>query len=104
MATAPVARERAERTLAIDLEKLIKTRVDQQGRLLIPAALREKMGLESGGHAAKYLDEDGLRVVTTHLTMRRTRRERAAAVPRRVSLADELIADRRAEAARENAE
>jgi hypothetical protein len=51
-----------------------------------------------------YLDEDGLHVLTTHLTIKRAQREFRQFVPEGVSLADELIADRRAEAAREDAE
>jgi AbrB family looped-hinge helix DNA binding protein len=90
--------------MAIDLDNLVKTRIDGQGRLLIPAALREKMGLKPNGHVAMYLDEDGLHVLTTHLTIKRAQREFRQFVPEGVSLADELIADRRAEAAREDVE
>lgn len=90
--------------MAIDPDKLIKTRIDRQGRLLIPAALREKMGLKPGGHVAMSLDEHGLHVVTTRMTLERIHRELKETLPPGVSLVDELIADRRAEAERETAE
>lgn len=90
--------------MEIDLDNLVKTRVDGQGRLLIPVALREKMGLKPHGHVAMFVDDDGLHVLTTHLTIKRAQREFAEFVPEGVSLSEELLADRRAEAAREDAE
>jgi len=90
--------------MEIDLDNLVKTRVDGQGRLLIPAALREKTGLQPHGHVAMFVDDDGLHGLTTHLTIERAQRGLAKDVPEGVSLADELIAGRRAEAAREDVE
>ncbi len=88
----------------IDPDDVIKAKIDSQGRVLIPAAIREAMKMEPGGHVAMYLDENGLHLVTRHFTREQLRREIAAHVPEGVSLADELIADRRAEAAREEQE
>ncbi len=90
--------------MAIDLDTLVKTRVDSQGRLLIPAALRGKIGLRPGGHVAMYADEDGLHFVTTHLAIQRAQKELRQYVPEGVSIVDELLADRRDEAAREELE
>ncbi len=85
-------------------DDVVKAKVDSQGRVLIPAAFREVMKMKPGGHVAMYLDEDGLHLVTRHFTSEQLRREIAAHVPEGVSLADELIADRRAEAARDDRE
>jgi AbrB family looped-hinge helix DNA binding protein len=85
-------------------DDVVKAKVDSQGRVLIPAAIREAMKMKPGGHVAMYLDEDGLHLVTREFTREQLRREIAAHVPEGVSLADELIADRRAEAAREERE
>ena len=85
-------------------DDVVKAKVDSQGRVLIPAAIREAMKMKPGGHVAMYLDEDGLHLVTREFTREQLRREIAAHVPEGVSLADELIADRRAEAAREEQE
>jgi AbrB family looped-hinge helix DNA binding protein len=85
-------------------DDVVKAKVDSQGRVLIPAAIRDAMKMKPGGHVAMYLDEDGLHLVTRHIASERLRREIATHVPEGVSLADELIADRRAEAAREERE
>ena len=85
-------------------DDVVKAKVDSQGRVLIPSAIRDAMKMKPGGHVAMYLDEDGLHLVTRELAREQLRREIAAHVPEGVSLADELIADRRAEAAREERE
>ena len=83
-------------------DDVVKAKVDSQGRVLIPAAIRDAMKMKPGSHVAMYLDEDGLHLVTSHIAGERLRREIAKHVPEGVSLADELIADRRAEAARDD--
>lgn len=85
-------------------DDLVKAKVDSQGRVLIPADIREKMRLEPGKQVSMYLDEDGLHIVSSHFAWQRIKRLVAETVPEGVSLADELIADRRAEAAREDRE
>ena len=85
-------------------DDVVRAKIDSQGRVLIPAAIRDAMKMKPGGHVAMYLDEDGLHLVTREFTREQLRREIAAHVPEGVSLADELIADRRAEAAREERE
>ena len=89
--------------MASDLD-IVKVKVDQQGRVLIPADIREKMRLKPGGQVSLFLDDDGLHLVSSHIAWKRLKRLVAETVPEGVSLADELIADRRAEAAREEQE
>ncbi len=74
-------------------------RLGPQGRLVVPAAVRRALGFQSGETLIARIDDERLVV------------EKAAAVERRLhkyfrkfegrSLADELIAERREEAARE---
>jgi len=85
-------------------DDVVKTKVDSQGRVLIPAEIREKMRLEPGKQVSMYLDEDGLHLISPYIAWQRITRLVAKTVPEGVSLADELIADRRAEAAREERE
>ena len=81
--------------------KISWTRIDPQGRVVIPAEVRRRMGIEPGASIA-FVEEDGqLGLMTVTQGIRR-----AQAIARRhikpgKSLVDELIAERRAEAARE---
>jgi AbrB family looped-hinge helix DNA binding protein len=86
------------------MTKRLKVRVDPQGRMVIPASVRARMGLDQGGEVTMELDEDSLRLRSHHQALRRIQELVRQYVPADVSLADELIAERRAEAARENEE
>jgi AbrB family looped-hinge helix DNA binding protein len=80
----------------------VKARVDSQGRLVIPAAIRKSMGIREGGDEVSLRFEDGeLRVWTIDAGIRRAQAIVAKYVEPGRSLADELIAERRREAANE---
>jgi AbrB family looped-hinge helix DNA binding protein len=67
------------------------------GRTVIPAALRDKLGFREGDKLIWEI-RDGELVVTTRLSqLRRVQALVSEHVPGNTSLADELIADRRAE-------
>lgn len=73
-------------------------RLDSQGRVLIPKSLRKAMGVAPGAEIVAWLDESRL-----VLESRAALLERVKARYRDVdgSMADELIRERRQEAARE---
>ncbi len=73
--------------------------VDSAGRILIPANLRKILGLREGDQVSFQLEGDGLRVETRQAALKRAREIIRKHVPDGVSLADELIADRRKDAA-----
>jgi AbrB family looped-hinge helix DNA binding protein len=76
--------------------------VNQQGRVTIPAQIRREAGIEAGTPLVVYV-EDGRVVLETRARLaRRIRREIAESWTGEGSVVDELIADRRAEAARED--
>lgn len=79
-----------------------ETRLGKQGRLVIPAAARHQLGLEPGDLLSVRVEEDRLILERRAAVLARLR-ERFAAVPSTVSLVDELIAERRADAVREDA-
>lgn len=70
-----------------------------KGRLVIPAELRATLGISAGSRVILVDTPDGIILMTMEQALRRSREELAGP-----SLVDELIADRRAEAAREAAE
>jgi antitoxin PrlF len=81
-----------------------KLKVDKQGRLVLPAPVRSAMGIEGGGQVTLELDDDEVHLSSTRLAIRRIQRELSKYVPEGVSLVEELIAERRDEAAREDEE
>ncbi len=76
-----------------------RARVNQNGRLVIPASLRKQLGIRAGDEVELRIEDDELRITTLkHRIERAQRLVRKYIKPGR-SLADELIAERR-EAAR----
>ena len=80
-----------------------EVRVGPQGRLVIPANIRREMGIESGD-ILLVTAKDGKLVFKRPHQVRERLKKTFANVPPDVSLADELIAERRLEAQRESEE
>ncbi|MEG4596188.1 AbrB/MazE/SpoVT family DNA-binding domain-containing protein [Microcoleus sp. F8_C2] len=74
-----------------------------QGRLVIPAPLRGSLGLEAGDLLIVRL-EAGRLVLEKPETVKYRLKARFSALPKRLSLADELLAERPEEAKREASE
>ena len=74
----------------------------ERGRLVLPAQLRRRLNLHPGDRLIVSIDPDGeIRLVSAREQARRLRGLYGGLAPGR-SLAGELIAERRAEAARED--
>lgn len=71
-----------------------------QGRVVIPAHLRKALDLKPGDRLVVRLDGDSLVLERRDQLVKRLQ-ARFTGLPAGISLADELIAERRAEAARE---
>lgn len=76
-------------------------RIAEGGRIVIPARFRKLLGFRDGDPLILELDGDELRIFSVDQGIRRAQEIVNQRVPQGVSLVDELIADRRAEAARE---
>lgn len=74
------------------------------GRLVVPSHIREALHLNVGDHVLLRVEDGELRVIPRMEAIRRAQRLVAEYIPASVSLVDDLIADRRAESAREEAE
>ena len=80
---------------------IVRAKVVEGGRILVPAAIRRAMKLEKGDTVLLELHGEELRVRPAASALRRLQARLQDTVPRDLSLVDELIADRRAEAVRE---
>jgi AbrB family looped-hinge helix DNA binding protein len=82
----------------------VTVKVDASGRLVIPKDMRVELGIPDGGELRLSVEDGELRASTRLAALRRIQRELRGTVPPGVSVVDELIAERRAEAARDLAE
>ncbi|MGA9528186.1 MAG: AbrB/MazE/SpoVT family DNA-binding domain-containing protein [Terriglobales bacterium] len=81
-----------------------RTRVNQNGRVVIPASYRKALGIKAGDEVILRMEDDELRITTMKLRLERARQRVRKHVKPGVSLADELIAERREAAKREREE
>jgi bifunctional DNA-binding transcriptional regulator/antitoxin component of YhaV-PrlF toxin-antitoxin module len=77
------------------------SRIQDGGRLVVPVELRRELGLQTGSDVVLDVVNGALRVRTMEQVVKDAQAMMRRYVPEGVSLVDELIADRRAEAARE---
>lgn len=80
-----------------------QVRVGAQGRLVIPAALRKALHLKPGDRLVARKEGESL-VLERREAVEKRLLEMFLHIPKDVSLVDELIAERREEARRENEE
>jgi AbrB family looped-hinge helix DNA binding protein len=76
-------------------------RVNENGRVVIPASYRKALGINVGDEVLLRIEDDELRITTLRRRLEQARRRVRRYVKRGRSLADELIAERREAAERE---
>jgi AbrB family looped-hinge helix DNA binding protein len=81
----------------MEVNERLKVRVGPQGRIVIPAALREELGVSPGQELVARV-EDGRLVLERRDDVVRRLKGRFAHVPAGRMLSEELIAERREEA------
>ena len=82
-------------------ELTVNTKVTEGGRIVIPAKLRQILGIEIGENVTLSVKDNMLQITTRKEALRRLQTLVRRHVPEGVSLVDELIQDRREEAAKE---
>ncbi len=72
-----------------------RLRVNQNGRVVIPASFRKALGINAGDQLVLRIEDDELRIMTLKRRLERAQRLVRKYVKPGVSLVDELIAERR---------
>jgi AbrB family looped-hinge helix DNA binding protein len=83
------------------METEARLRINENGRVVIPAAFRKALGINPGDEVVLRLEEDELRITTMRHRIARAQRNARRYIKPGVSLVDELIAERREAAKRE---
>ncbi|MBA2449263.1 MAG: AbrB/MazE/SpoVT family DNA-binding domain-containing protein [Chloroflexi bacterium] len=81
--------------------RVARAKLADGGRVVIPAEYRKALGLRTGDTVIMQLDDGEVRLFTLDRAIRRAQELVRQYIPEGRSLSDELIAERRTEAARE---
>ena len=82
------------------MTEFIRSKVADAGRVVIPAEFRKALGLAEGVEVIISRDDHGLRITPLRDAIRQAQDYFATLAPPEVSLSEELLRDRREEAAR----
>jgi AbrB family looped-hinge helix DNA binding protein len=85
----------------VTLNPEIRTRVNENGRVVIPASMRKALGINAGDEIVLRIEDDELRITTLKRRLERAQRRIRRYVKPGRSLVDELIAERGEAAKRE---
>jgi AbrB family looped-hinge helix DNA binding protein len=77
------------------------TRINENGRVVIPASFRRALGIKSGDTLVLRVENDELRITTLRQRLAKAQQLVRAHVAPTTSLVDELIAERREAGRRE---
>jgi len=91
----------AEQGVEMEPSQTQKVELGAGGRLVIPAPMRAALGMKEGDKVLVRLEGNELRIYSYEEATRRAQEIVRSFISPGVSLVDELIADRHAEAARE---
>jgi AbrB family looped-hinge helix DNA binding protein len=83
------------------LRQETRTRVNENGRVVIPAAFRKAMGIKVGDEVVLRMEDNELRILTLKRRIEHAQRLVRQHVKPGTSLVDELIEERREAAKRE---
>jgi AbrB family looped-hinge helix DNA binding protein len=87
-----------------DRPEQVRVVVGPAGRVVIPAAYREVLGIDEGDAVVMRIEGDELHLISDATEVRRVREMIARYVPEGVSLVDELLRERRREVAADGSE
>lgn len=76
-------------------------RIAEGGRIVIPAEIRERLGLEVGSELVMTVEDDQATLMSAGVSRRRAQERVRRFIPAGISLSEELMAERKREAERE---
>jgi AbrB family looped-hinge helix DNA binding protein len=79
----------------------VKARLNENGRIVIPAAIRKKLGMKPGDTLLLRVEDDVLKIESQRQRVRRVQQSMRRFIPPERDLSGELLADRREEAQQE---
>ncbi len=82
-------------------DKYVMSRLNDNGRIVIPVVIRQRLGLKPGDTLLLRIDGDVLVLESHQARIRRVQESLSRLIPSDRVLSDELIAERRADAKRE---
>ena len=77
------------------MDRETRMRVNENGRVVIPASFRKALGINAGDEIILRIEDDELRITTLKQRIERAQRLVRKHVKPRTSLVDELITERR---------
>ena len=77
------------------MKRETRIRVDESGRVLVPAVFRKTLGINRGDVVVLRIEDDELRITTQQRRIQRAQRRARQYLKRGTSLVDELLAERR---------
>ena len=83
------------------METETRLRVNENGRVVIPASFRKALGINIGDEVVLRIEDDELRITTLQRRLQRAQRVVRKHVKAGTSLVNELITERREAASRE---
>lgn len=83
---------------------VFRARLDRSGRITLPQQVRDGLHLASGDEVLVVQNGDGYRIETPEQALRAAQDYFCSLIPADADLVDELLAERRAEVAREAAD
>lgn len=87
--------------LNVDKQPETRTRINQNGRIVIPASVRNALSIRPGETLVLRVEADELRITTLRQRLAKAQKAVRTSIKPSVSLVDELIAERRQAARRE---
>ena len=84
------------------MEHVVRARVNENGRVVIPASFRKALGIDVGDEVVLEIREDELRITTLRHRVERAQRRAQRYLKGHGSLVKELLSERRQAAKHEN--